>query len=286
MNKYSIYFILIVTLASTAFFVWSFVFAEHNGSLTVNFFDIGQGDASLVEVPGGFQILIDGGPDSSVLSKLGEAMPKTDKAIELVVISHPDKDHISGLVEVFRRYTVSHVLATMVMHNLADYEELKKIISEKNIPVTIARAPLRISWGEGYMDVLYPFELPGEEVKDVNTNETSIVGKLVFGNTTILFTGDLEAGQETELIYRGIDISADILKVAHHGSRSSSTQRFLEAVNPAFGVVSVGRDNRYGHPHQEVLNRLEQNNVIVLRTDTSGDIVLESNGVVWSIVEN
>lgn len=277
------YLICIAVCGVAAIFTWSFVRALEQRSLIVNFFDIGQGDAALIEASGNFQILIDGGPDNSVLNSLGAAMPRYDKTIELVVISHPDKDHVAGLVEVLRRYSVSRVLATFAAHDLSEYEEIKRLIAEKEIPVTIARSPMRVSWASGHMDVLYPFEISQREAAEISSNARSIVNRLVFGKTSVLFTGDIEAAQETELVFRGVALDADILKVAHHGSKSSSTGRFLDAVDPAYAIISAGRENRYQHPHTEVVSRLEERGIAIMRTDTTGDIVFESDGQEWFV---
>ena len=283
--KFKIYILTVAVLIFSVFGIWSSVWSKQNQELTVNFFDIGQGDATLIEVAGNFQILIDGGPNNLVLSKLGAAMPKNDKTIELVILSHPDKDHISGLVEVFRRYKIKNVLATLVPHNLADYEEIKNIIKDKSIPIILARAPQRLSWGSGFLEVLYPFEIATTSIGERRTNQTSIVNRLVFGQNSVLFTGDLEKAQELELVLKQIDIRADILKVAHHGSKTSSTLKFLDAVGSEIGIISAGRNNRYKHPHQEVLERLNEKDLHILRTDISGDIVLKSDGYQWLIME-
>jgi len=284
--KLRVHVFIIVILFLANIWVWPNIVNSSDEKLVVNFFDVGQGDAALIEAPNNFQVLIDGGPDNSILTKLGLAMPKSDKIIELIVISHPDKDHISGLVEVLRRYKVENVLATLVEHDLADYEEFKKLIKEKSIPVVLAKTPMRLYFGESYIDILHPFEVPTGMADDINTNATSIVAKLVYGSDSVLFTGDLEDSQERGLLLKSLDVDSDILKAAHHGSKSSSGEEFLKAVSPEYAVISAGRNNRYGHPHQEVVERLKAFGASVLATSQLGDIVFESEGFGWRLVEN
>ena len=284
-TKSKIYLAIIATLIFFNWWAWLAFGGAQSRELKVTFFNVGQGDATLVSAPHNFQILVDGGPNNEVLSKVGSVMPRGDKTIELVVISHPDRDHISGLVEILRRYKVEHVLLTLVSHNLAEYQEVQKLIKDKMIPMVIARAPQRLSWGDGYLDVLYPFKIATSSVAENKTNQTSIVSRLVFGESSVLFSGDLEAPQELELEFKGIALSSDILKVAHHGSKNSSSERFLETVRPQLAIISVASKNLYKHPHQEVLDRLSEKNIKILRTDIEGDITLKSDGLDWQLVE-
>jgi len=275
--KYNLYVICTALLFVGAIWVWRPLIARTQG-LSVHFFDVGQGDAILIQERDNVQVLIDGGPSSAVLSKLGSAMPSGDNNIELVIMTHPDKDHVAGLVDVLKRYNVQTVLATMVPHALGEYQEILAIIQEKKIPVIIAHAPQRILLEDGsYLDVLYPFDV-GIIEKEDKTNSTSVVTRLQYGSSSFLFTGDLETGQETELVYKNVNLNSEVLKVGHHGSKSSTGEAFLDAVKPNIAVISVGKNNTYGHPNQEVLSRLQDKGVRVFRTDMQGDIVLESDG--------
>jgi competence protein ComEC len=273
MKRFGIYFVIFVAVA--AIFIWADVLVS-DADFKITFFDIGQGDAVLIQ-KGDFEILIDGGPDSSILNKLGENLSFFDREIELVVLSHSDADHISGLVDVLRKYEVGMVLASFIQASNADYQVILQIISEKKIKTIQAQAGLRIFLDdENYIDVLYPFDdLTGQVVK--NNNAVSVVLRLVMIDETFLFTGDLERAQEYELVSRNINLVSNVLKVGHHGSKTSTSEQFLEAVGSGSAVISAGRENRYGHPHQEVIERLVNKGFEIFRTDLDGDIIFEIN---------
>ncbi len=258
-------------------FAWLVVYDLENQNLEVNFFDIGQGDGIFIETPKSYQILIDGGPDSTFLEKLGKEMPFWDRTIDLVVLTHPEHDHIAGLIEVLKRYKVSFVLWTGILRDTGEYREWKRLLENNDLTVKIARLGQRITTPEVFIDVLYPFEsLYGQEVK--NTNDSSVALRLVHDNNTFLFTGDLGKSIERKLVKNGLVITTDILKVGHHGSKTSTSKELLEALTPKIAVVSSGKENRYGHPCQEVLDILEKYGITVLRTDQSGDIKIVSDG--------
>lgn len=249
-----------------------------SGGLEVTFFDVGQGDAAFVETSERVQILIDGGPNSAILEKLGNEMPFWDRTIDLVILTHPEKDHMAGLIEVLKSYKVENILWTGVVRNTAEYKEWQKLIKEEGANIFIAQAGQRILGGRSDLDVLFPFEsLEGKEMKD--SNDSSIIARLVFDKTSFLFTGDSTKSVEKELLLDLVkqQLDADVLKVGHHGSKTSTSKEFIGAVSPEIAVISAGRNNRYGHPHQEVLDNLA--GVAILRTDLDGNIKLKSDGV-------
>ncbi len=245
--------------------------------LEVVFFDVGQGDSIFIETPDGFQVLIDGGPDLTVLEKLGEEMPFYDRIIDLVILTHPDHDHLFGLLEVLKRYKVKNILWTGVIKDTAEYQEWISLIEKEGANIIIAEAGQRIDLSENIcLSILYPFEtLEGQEIKKVNN--TSIIARLVFNNISFLLTGDIEKSVERKLVNKSIDLDSDILKVAHHGSKTSSSLEFLEIVSPEIAVISVG-ENPWGHPNQEVLENLQQFNIEILITKELGDIKIISDG--------
>ncbi len=212
-------------------------------------------------------------------------MPFWDRTIDLVVLTHPDFDHISGLIEVLQRYQVENILWTGISCETAECQEWQELIKEDGANIYIAHAGLRISGGRtsgrrSDLLVLYPFDnLEGKKVS--NTNNTSIVARLVYGENSFLFTGDAYQAVERELIKGGGDIDSDILKVGHHGSKNSNSQEFIGAVSPEVAVISVGQDNKYGHPSPEVLQNLA--GIRVLRTDLDGDIKIVSDGENYQI---
>lgn len=255
----------------------SFFLLRKEGILEVTFFDVGQGDSIFIEDPCSRQILIDGGPNKTVLEKLSENMPFWDNSLDLIVLTHPEHDHMFGLIEVLKRYEVDNVLWTGVVRDNAEYEEWSNLLEEEGAEINIAREGLKIfsdncPAGNINIETIYPFEsLEGKEVKDMN--DSSVVLKASFKESSFLFTGDISKSVEEKLEE---NIDSDVLKVGHHGSKTSTGKDFIEKVSPIIAVISAGRNNPYGHPHSEVLETLK--NVEVLRTDLQGDIKILNDG--------
>jgi competence protein ComEC len=267
----------LISLSAIAIIVWIFVFAQESGEfLKVEFFDVGQGDAEFIETPSKQQILIDGGPDMSVLEKLGKAMPFYDRYIDLIVLTHPEADHLNGLIEVLKRYNIGAVITMGIVRDTQEYKEWVNLLQRKNIPIFTAKAGGIIDLGSNInVNILYPFEdLAGKKISD--TNNSSVVSQLIYGDFEALFTGDIEKSTENKLVNAGTNLNSDILKIAHHGSKTSTSDVFLKAVNAVLAVIEVGKDNSYGHPHQEVLERLK--NLEILQTGKDGDIKIFSDG--------
>lgn len=257
--------------------VWSFIFVFDSsaGLLKVVFFDVGQGDSIFIELPDGFQILIDGGPDLSVLEKLGREMIFFDRTIDLIVLTHPDRDHLFGLLEVLKRYRIKNILWTGAVKDTAEWEEWNKLIEEEGAEIMIARAGRKIDLSDSaFFSIYHP---AGSFDLNKNINNSSIVMKLVFNDVSFLFTGDILADVEKELTGKEPEIGSDILKVAHHGSKTSSSTEFLERVLPELAIISVG-ENSYGHPDPGVLANLQQFGIQVLTTKNNGDIKIISDG--------
>lgn len=283
MRKNSSIFIVLGILFFLNIFAWITVYdLSQPRFLEVNFFDIGQGDAIFIEIPENHQILIDGGPTSVVLEKLAKEMPFWDRTIDLIILTHPEHDHIAGLIEVLKRYKVENILWTGIIRDTAEHKEWKRLIKEEKAEIKIARLGQKIIISGTVLDILHPFEnLEGQESK--NSNNTSIIIKLISGKNTFLFTGDVYKLIEKQLIERNIEIDSDVLKIGHHGSKTSSSEEFLEKVSPEIAVISAGKDNQYGHPHQEALERLENYGIRTLRTDEEGDIKIISDGINYKI---
>jgi competence protein ComEC len=274
--------IFLIVLFVMTVIVWIFVFFQENGKfLRVEFFDVGQGDAEFIETPRKQQVLIDGGPDMSVLEKLGKAIPFYDRYIDLVILTHPEADHINGLIEVLKRYDVGAVITAGIIRDTQEYKKWINLLQEKNIPVFIAKVGGIIDLGNNInINILYPFEdLAGKKIPD--TNNSSVVSKLVYGDFEVLFTGDIEKSTENKLVSAGINLNSDILKIAHHGSKTSTTEGFLKAVDALLAIIEVGGNNQYGHPHKEVLERLR--NIDILQTGIDGDIKILSDGLSFKI---
>lgn len=237
--------------------------------------DVGQGDAHLIRTPGNHTILIDGGPDSTVVEKLNKYMPATNKTIDLMILTHPHADHVTGLVEVLDQYTVERVVSTGVVYDTSIYNEWMHSIEAENIPFDIAIVTRSYTFetdtGNVQLEIIYPgSNLYGTEHDDVN--ETSVVVMLEYQDKKTLFTGDISITNEQEILDADINIQADILKVPHQGSDTSSSVEFLQAVNPTYAIIPVGEDNDFGHPSLRVLKRLERTEAQVFRTDIHGDI--------------
>jgi len=254
-----------------------------DGRLHVAFLDIGQGDAILITTPAGQQILVDGGPDPRALtSALGRQMPFWDRSIDLLVMTHPDEDHIGGLAEALTRFRVKGwVEAYWPQGNPVDstYTACLELLAKAGVPRRVAWQgdSLQLSAGLS-LEVLHP-PAGATPQREGNLNNHSLVLHLRQSEASFLLTGDVEAEGEQLLVHSGQALAADVLKVAHHGSGHSSTIPFLKAVAPSYAVISVGAGNRFGHPDPGVLTRLEQAGATaVLRTDEHGTIEFVTDG--------
>lgn len=255
---------------------------QAGSDLELVFFDVGQGDSVYIKTPEGKNILVDGGPGRQALSALARYMAWWDKEIDLLVLTHPHDDHVGGLTDILNNYQVGQVLYTGVVHNSPSYLEFLNELKESRAELILARPGQLIRLGkDASLEILYPVrDLAGTEA--VNLNNTSIVLKLAYGQTQALLTGDIELEAEKELLEKEADLKAQILKVAHHGSNTSSHSEFLEAVDPQYAVISVGQENKFNHPSRRIERRLEYGGIKILRTDQEGDIVFSSDGKSWT----
>jgi competence protein ComEC len=275
-KKYILFFILVIIVI--AILCWAVYLNRKPHELKVDFLDIGQGDAIYIEAPNGAQMLVDGGRSSRVLSELGKVMPFGDDSIDVVIGTHPDADHIGGLVNVIDKYSVGKVIESGGKSSSKIYNTLESKIIEKKIPHILGRAGMRIILDQKagvYFDILYP-DIPN--VSNMETNEGSIVGKLVYGNTSVMLTGDSPIEKELHLVNKNPQIlNVDILKLGHHGSRTSSSLEYLKATTPALAIISAGKNNSYGHPHKEVLDKLSFLHIPYLATYIEGTIFCTSD---------
>ncbi len=235
-------------------------------------FDVGQGDAIYLRTPQGNDILIDGGPSDVVLGKLGRAMPFLDRTIEFMIVTHPHADHAAGLIEVLKRFKVRNVMFPEVEYNSATFQAFLKELEKKKVPIVRPKLGMRLFLDQStVLDILYPLS-GGFAKAPSDINDASVVARLSFGTSQALLTGDAGKDIEEVLLSLGVPLQAEVLKIGHHGSRHSTTEGFLQKVNPRYSVISVGK-NRYGHPHEEVLGLFSEAGREVLRTDEQGDIV-------------
>ena len=283
-KKYAPWFFLIAPGAVAAVIWYAIFYIESHRNLVMTAFDVGQGDSIFIEAPNGNQALIDGGPDDAVLAKLGAALPFWDRSIDLVILTHPHADHLTGLIAVLRRYDVGMVLESGVNYSTPEYGEWRAVLEEKGIPLVTARRgqSIRLS-PKTELAILAPFDSFVTK-SPKNVHDAMIVSKLHSGSATALLMGDAEKSLEYQLIFSGDNVASDVLKVGHHGSKTSTTADFVHAVSPKSVVISAGRKNRYGHPAQEVMDRIAAFGAVLLRTDRDGDIRLVSDGKKFEII--
>jgi len=234
--------------------------------------------ASCVAVSRLIAQLIDGGAGQAVLRELGKMLPAHDRSIDVVMATHPDQDHIGGLPEVLGRYSVSHVLRSGAANETGAFRALNTAVErERGAQALLARRGTQVNLGAGvHFDILFP----DRDVSRTDPNDASIIGRLVYGEVEVMLTGDAPRSIEQYLIsLGGRALESDILKAGHHGSRTSSAEQFIGFVAPEYTIISAGCDNRYGHPHQEVLNTLTRFNIEVFGTCEEGTIVFETDGV-------
>ncbi|MFQ6014686.1 MAG: DNA internalization-related competence protein ComEC/Rec2 [Anaerolineae bacterium] len=264
-------------LLAVVLLTWAAALSTPDGYLHVSFLDVGEGDAIFIQTPSGQKLLIDGGPSPTVLmSALGRRLPFWDRTLDLVVLTHPNDDHLAGLIPVLERYQVRHILDTGQNAQTPSYERWWELIREKGIPTYQARSGVLVDLGGGLrLELLHPpSRLMVDTDSDVNNN--SAVLRLVASYASFLFTGDIEVEAEKVILGSGQELRSLVLKVPHHGSNSSSSVSFLRAADPQLAIISVGADNRFGHPSPEVLDRLA--GYRILRTDQQGDIEVVTDG--------
>lgn len=282
--KYHVLFSLLLVVI----LVWTPIVSQgFNDGLRVSFLDVGQGDAIFLDFSDGRQILIDGGPDNKILQKLGKSMAFNDRYIDVIILTHPHKDHVFGLIEVLKRYEVGKVVFPKVDFESVFYKEFLDVIKSKNISIDYAKegdvlrigdyAQIEFLSGPSTNKSAFVSEAESFGEKGQNLNDSSLVSRLVFGKTTILFMADAGTDVEEKIINK-YNIKSNVLKVGHHGSKYSSSEELLEEVAPTFAIIQVGQKNRYGHPAQQTLSNLEKYSSQILRNDLMGDIIFESDG--------
>ncbi|NLG79988.1 MAG: MBL fold metallo-hydrolase [Firmicutes bacterium] len=247
--------------------------------LAVHFIDVGQGDSILVQAPSGKTMLVDGGPVDASDRLIAYLKAQKVSRIDVLVATHPHADHIGGLIEVLRTFVVGLVVDSGKVHTTATYERFLTLIDQKNIRFRLGRAGDTIDLGPGLdVRILHPSEPLPE-----NMNDCSVVIRLQYGKVGFLLTGDAETEAENAILRSGADVHATVLKVAHHGSRTSSSPWFLKAVKPVVAVIPVGAGNPYGHPHRITLLNLADYMDRVYRADLDGDVVVTTDGTTFQV---
>jgi len=240
--------------------------------MTVHFIDVGQGDAIFIETPLDKTILIDGGPPKAGEKVVSYLQERGVTTIDLLVATHPDKDHIGGLPQVMRKFNVKEIIETGKVHITKTYYQYTKEIRKQGIPVRLAEANQEI-----YLDPFVQIDILNANGKIQSNNQSSIALNVRHGNVDFLLLGDIEKKQEEKIIEQE-EIKAEILKIAHHGSKTSTSQTLLEAVNPQAAILTYSKNNKFGHPVPPVIERLNQADALIFSTAAFGDIVIETNG--------
>lgn len=259
---------IIVALFWTGYALW-----PHTNSaalLEAWVLDVGQGESVLVREPSGKTILFDGGPDDKVLSELGAALPAWEHHIDLVILSHPHVDHLRGLIAVLDRYTVDAIWSSGSTAASSEYQAWMTAVSEKHIPLSFHHAPERVSFGAITLTIEHPWEdMTGKQ--PAQAHDADLAVKLTSGPRTLFLTGDLNEEHEQEMLTKcqlPCSLKSDVLQIPHHGSASGLTPEFLAATHPDAAVIPVGLANKFHHPREEILDRLKNAHIPVLRTDT------------------
>ncbi|OHA78746.1 MAG: hypothetical protein A2V96_02165 [Candidatus Yonathbacteria bacterium RBG_16_43_6] len=282
-QKKYIQWLVLGALLLANLFIWGIeIRSDRRGELTVSFLDVGQGDAIYIEAPNGNQVLIDGGRGRQTLRALGRVMPFWDRSLDLVIATHPDQDHTGGLPDVLSRMQIDGVVTTENTSATGVYEAFENEIQKEGATRVLARSGERIILDTG---VVLEILSPDRNVVGWETNTASIVAKLSYGTKSFLFTGDAPQEIEKYIISKHINIesgspmmASTVLKLGHHGSRTSTSRMFLSAVNPSYAIISAGKENPYGHPHKEVVNLLDEFNIPSFSTAERGTITFVTDG--------
>ena len=274
-NKLHIWVQIISVLLIANYFLWQAVAFAYDNKLYIYFFDVGQGDSILIRTPNNKNILIDGGPNSSVLPQLFKVLPIWNRQIDLMVLTHPQADHVTGLLEVLNRFKVKEILATFAEYPTKTNQEWLTKVSNHDCILNWADASDDYYFGEVYWDTLWPIDL---NFTSSDINEDSVTARISYGDFSILLTGDIGFLTESKLLDIYSDINSTVLKVGHHGSRYASSEEFLFAVKPEVAVITVGR-NSHGHPAADTLNRLDDIGADIYRTDMDGliEIIIDND---------
>lgn len=260
-RKNYFYFLILVTIT-----IWLSVFSIDN-RLHIVACDVGQGDAILIQ-KATTQVLIDGGPTNKVLDCLGRHMPFWDRNIELVILTHPQEDHYGGLINVFRTYKVELFGEYNRKSSNKSYEVLKNEVGSRGIRGVTLSDGTDLRLGKMYLDIVWPNSL----IESENVNDDGVVTLLKYGQFKALFTADVE-NEVSDILSKNTKLeNINYLKVNHHGSKNGLSQNLLNTVSPEVAIISSGKNNSYGHPHNEILKMLIEKDIKILRTDQIGDV--------------
>lgn len=271
------YFIFAAVLSITAWLTFDIEQSpkelnSNAGQLTVHFLDVGQADSILIQQDS-ISMLIDGGNNADTNDILEYLEEKNITKLNYVIGTHPHEDHIGGLDGVIENLDVENILMPKVSHNTKTYEDVLTAIKAKGLKITTPRAGQQYSLGNARFAILSPTK---DKYEDLNAYSIAI--RLDYGQQSFIFLGDCEKDNENEMLLSGLPLGSTVMKLGHHGSNTSTSEEFLTAVEPEYTVISVGKDNDYNHPHQEVVKRLTDHKIKILRTDERGTIIFSTDG--------
>ena len=265
---------LVIILTVCLVYLFRIDLQSRKTGLTFAMLDVGQGDALFIESPTGTQVLIDAGPARRLMGPLSQIMSPFDRSIDAIVITNPDADHISGFADVLKKYEVGILLEPGTFNESKTFQNIKDEIERKNIPDVLAKKGMKLDLGgDVFIDILFP----DRDVSSWNPNDGSIDSRLSYGDTSVMLTGDSTIKTEKIILedFKKENLTSTILKVGHHGSRTSSSDAFVKAVAPRYALISDAKDNKYGHPHQEVVDLFSEIGAKIMRTDLLGTIVMK-----------
>ena len=281
MKKEFLLSLLITTMAWLAIVVY--YYSQSDQTLAVVFLDVGQGDSLLIKAPQGQRVLIDSGPDQSVLTELANYLPWWDRQLDLIILTHAHADHLTGFNYVLDHYRVQRAIINSADYDSETYQNFLAKLKAKQVETTIMIEPLVIDLAPCSLRLLYPL---ANTVLTDNLNNTSIVSRLSCGQLDWLLTGDIENKAEAEILASNVNLQSEFLKVAHHGSDTITSRQWLQAVQPELAIISVSADNHFGLPDQTVLDRLQFLGIDVWRTDQRGSLQMVSSDLqTWQIKE-
>ncbi len=259
-------------------------YAGADGYFRISFIDVGQGDSILIQA-GDQAMLVDAGTNESGSVVTDYLRSLNIAKLDYLIGTHPHEDHIGGMDDVIRSFEISTVIMPDVSHTTQTYEDVLDALLEKELTITAPHPGDVYSLGDASFTILSPSEeIARQAVETGDLNNLSVGIRLVYGSTAFIMCGDAESASEEAMVESGLLLKADVLKAGHHGSSTSTSDAFLAAVDPEYAVISCGRDNSYGHPHQETLDKLNAAGISIFRTDEQGTIVAVSDGseITWS----
>ncbi len=270
-KKYGLFFTFLILLFSNICIFYIDWQSSHQKFIFA-MLDVGQGDALFIESPTGTKVLVDAGPPKKIIPALSKVLSPLSREIDAIIITNPDADHISGFLDILKNYKVDRVFEPGTLNDSKIFQNLQDEIKKQDIPEILARRGMVLDLGGGaVINILFP----DRDVSAWSTNDGSIVSRLSYGNDSILLTGDATIKTE-QIILKENDpllLKSTILKVGHHGSRTSTSDSLIKTISPIYAFISDGKDNKYGHPHRETLETLAKYGVKIMRTDLLGTIV-------------